>query len=718
MADRQADLLPGILQAEVEQARRTLFALFADPSEEAPTQADKHIQAFDIDLEACDAERIQEFNADTLPALAFRHPDPAMLDVLLLRSSLFKSIDAASAGSALLAEAVRQGASKRMMLKAWRLCQTADSQDIHGYSPLGRAIEVGARTGDLSAAVFLLERGADPAAPALMEEDAHEMARSIDGPGADAVRELLAAPLSHLANAHLQRSVDFDRDFAEALSKRDFDGARLAADKGGVVRWGSLGEAQEAAAFEAADAACEAREILREILAEGSVECARLFLLETSIARSELFLEALAARCPSEEIFDLAIGGFRETAYAGPGEVTLLHEAVNRRNIPAIRALLRRGADSQSGDLYGQTPLRMAIDTGDKALIAAISGLGESSDSPADVKVGSLESPPRGAEQIEVFSKAAISMAEGRMAGTDAERKRGFDKAIARMKHMDGHRVGAPAPAPDRIKSLAVDYPTFSEVIDMVAERAITTAKAAAKAGKPRAFKLPNILLVGKPGMGKTHFLKKLAEALGTSYQMIQMGATSAGFVLAGMDSGWSGAKPGKIFDSLAEGTCANPVLALDEIDKISRSDQHPVNGPLFALLERGTAKDWRDEFVDVPMDTSYINYVATANDASSIDEAILSRFDVFEIPDPDQDEAERIARSVYKEVLAREGWGDLFDPELASDVLERLAACTPREAHILLGQALPKACAKGRDRLELADFKSQKPSKQGIGFF
>lgn len=321
-------------------------------------------------------------------------------------------------------------------------------------------------------------------------------------------------------------------------------------------------------------------------------------------------------------------------------------------------------------------------------------------------------------EQIEVFSRASISAVQARMAAADMDRRRVFAKAIEQMKNEGGLRLGAGAPSAARIKALASDFPTFSEVIDIAAARAATNAKAAELAGAPRAFKLPNILLVGKPGMGKTHFIKKLAEVMGAGHHLIQMGAATAGFVISGMDSGWAGSKPGKIFEVLAEGSLANPVVVLDELDKVSRGSEHPVNGPLFALLERGSSGDWRDEFVGAPMDASHVNYMATANDAEALDAAILSRFEVFEIPDPDPDEAERIARSVYRDVLEREGWEGLFDPELPSEVLGRLADCPPRESHFLLGRALPLACADGRRRLSLGDFKPPKSAKRQAGFF
>jgi ATP-dependent Lon protease len=717
MSEHKAMGLPGLLRADLEAERAALFNAFREGGADAALVADTLIKACSIDVDAADADRILDINPDTLVTLALRHGDASLLDVLLVHSTLYKSIDQHSAGAALLSEAVRRGASRPLLLKTWRLCQSAGGQDGEGRSPLGWALDRAVADGNLSTARFLLERGADPDEPAVHEMSARDLARTASGPGAESARQLLESPLGLLSAAHNERALEFDQDLVEALAAGNIAQAHEAAAKGGVLRWGAWGVAQEPAAFEAGDAAAEAREILRRALATGSVEIARFFLLESPMRRSELFFEALMSKCHEPAVFELAAAGMRESGFASPSGSTLLHEAVQRKRMPAIEALLRRGADPYAQDDFGQTPAELAREGADRRVMAVL-GMNGPDDSADDIESGRFAGlEDDGTVPVVVFGPQSIGAFERRLASVDAEKKRVCERTLARMKQNDGERFGAPPPRTEAIKSLANDFPTFGEMIDMIAARAITTTKAAQKAGQPRCFKLPNILLVGPPGMGKTHVLKQLADVLETSFHMIQMGATSAGFVLAGMDSGWGGAKPGKIFEVLADGPYANPIIALDEIDKISRDDRYPVSGPLFSLLERGSAKEWSDEFVDAPMDASHINFVATANSTELMDPAILSRFDVFHIPEPDDEEARRIARSVYRAVLAREGWGDLFDPELEDAVLARLASATPREAHLMLGQALPRACSKGRDHLVVADFKDAPAPKQRMGF-
>jgi ATP-dependent Lon protease len=709
---------PGLFPRQAQQAKAELFRLFREAADDGHDSAMELIVRERIDLEALDAERLRDGNPDTLLSLALRAASPMWLNLLLRHSPLLKSLPPADAGAALLCEAIKSRAPRGTLLKAWRLCQSADCVDVEGASPLGLAIEAADAGDGAGAAIFLLERGADPDGLARGGKTARELAQACEGSGSAAIQALFAQDLAALANAHMARSQEFDKQLVRALSTFDLANAWEAISKGAALRWGDWGSAQEPAAFETADAAAEALELLRPGLHEGRLGMAWFFLLETPMTRAELFMEAMAADCQSAEIFAAAIGGPRELSGPwGSDGSTLLMEAARRRNVHAIEALLARGADCDRLDRYGQSARALAPDLMNKpnpVIDAAVDRwaakvMGE------DAALATLEE--LGPEPIEVFGMKAVEAFAKRAKGADQERVKAFERCLAAMLEGAGRRNAAPPPDPADIERLAERFPTFSEAIELAANRAATSIRAGQAAGRPKAFKLPNLLLVGRPGMGKTRFLRAFSDALGVDMALMQMGATSAGFVLAGMDSGWSGAKPGKIFEALAFGAWANPVFVLDELDKASADDRHPVAGPLFSLLERGSARDWRDEFTDAAMDASHINYFATANDLSIIDEAILSRFLVIDVPEPLEEESLRIAFSVYREALETEGWGQIFDPEPSGEVLARLASGTPREANILLSQALPKACAAGRSELLIQDFKPAKPARRGIGF-
>jgi ATP-dependent Lon protease len=150
-----------------------------------------------------------------------------------------------------------------------------------------------------------------------------------------------------------------------------------------------------------------------------------------------------------------------------------------------------------------------------------------------------------------------------------------------------------------------------------------------------RAFNVMPILLLGGPGVGKTHFAKRLARAMGTDCELISMNALSAGFVITGSSASWRGAKCGKVAERLVRGQYANPVVVLDEVEKASGSSQSDPLAALYQLLEPETSRAFRDEFIDVEIDASQIFWVLTANSTEGIPAPLLNRMAVYEVPAP-----------------------------------------------------------------------------------
>ena len=97
--------------------------------------------------------------------------------------------------------------------------------------------------------------------------------------------------------------------------------------------------------------------------------------------------------------------------------------------------------------------------------------------------------------------------------------------------------------------------------------------------------RLPNILFLGEGGVGKTALARALALGLGMPLIEVGLGGVSSGFVLAGLDVGYSTGKPGRVFEALALGDYANPIVVLDELDKASTETRYPVTSILYTLL-------------------------------------------------------------------------------------------------------------------------------------
>jgi ATP-dependent Lon protease len=228
---------------------------------------------------------------------------------------------------------------------------------------------------------------------------------------------------------------------------------------------------------------------------------------------------------------------------------------------------------------------------------------------------------------------------------------------------------------------------------------------------------LPPMLLLGEPGIGKTHFARKIAELLGTGFGFVPMSSLTAGWVLSGASSQWKNAKPGKVFDTFLNGDYANPVIVVDELDKTSAEGQYDPLGALYELLEINTATRFVDEFVEVPIDASGAVWLATANDASRIPDPLLSRLSIYQIDAPDAGGSARIAASIYREVRNAHDWGRRFPQALSQSSLEKLASLPPREMRRSIHAAFGNAKIEGRDEIHPDDIQDGRSRKQRIGF-
>ncbi len=267
-----------------------------------------------------------------------------------------------------------------------------------------------------------------------------------------------------------------------------------------------------------------------------------------------------------------------------------------------------------------------------------------------------------------------------------------------------------PSGVPD-MDALYATLPNFHEVLDDV-KRHVALAQDCGDA-----LAVTPMLLLGAPGIGKTHFARKLADLLGTGMTLVPMSSMTAGWLLSGASSQWKGAKPGKVFEALVDGEYANPVIVVDEIDKANSDAQYDPLGALYSLLEHDTAQKFTDEFAEVAIDASQVIWITTANDERAIPEPIRNRMNVFWVDAPDPDAARQIARNLYRSIRDAHGWGQRFDAEPGDDVLDQLAELAPRDMRRALLTGFGNARLDNRDTMLAGDLPRASARKGGIGF-
>lgn len=152
---------------------------------------------------------------------------------------------------------------------------------------------------------------------------------------------------------------------------------------------------------------------------------------------------------------------------------------------------------------------------------------------------------------------------------------------------------------------------------------------------QPR-LEIPPMLLVGAPGVGKTHFARLLCDTLGLHYARIDMSARSAAFDLTGMEHGWSTSTPGIPVRTLATSPIANPVIILDEVEKAgSSSNGGSPEQALLPLLQREMAKEFLCPSLQAVVDLSWCGWIGTANNIDLLSGPIRDRMRIFHVEAP-----------------------------------------------------------------------------------